>query len=145
MRQVLVPDAGTEWRSGESTFAETSPSPSLPEPVRGYVATTVRDRDLARILIWDGPQDGGEGDSALPKDMRGDVEDMRRRQAEGEFPADLDPACLLPALFSAADAGVTFPRPARAICGEDPASEEFGERYGEQPARLLRHVGAAKS
>lgn len=77
--------------------------------------------------------------------MRGDVEDMRRRQAEGEFPADLDPAYLLLALFAAADARAIFPQPIRAICGEDPASEEFGERYGERLARLLRHLGAAKS
>lgn len=74
--------------------------------------------------------------------MRGNVEDMRRRQAEGEFPADLDPAYLPLMLFAAAGAGATFPRLVRAICGQDPA---FGERYGEQLARFLRHLGATKS
>ncbi|MFF3440042.1 TetR/AcrR family transcriptional regulator [Streptosporangium sp. NPDC002721] len=144
-KEGLLKALTAEWQSRESTFAETSPPPSLPELVRGYVTGSVRERDLTRILIWGGLQDDGEEDSALLREMRNDVEDLRRRQAEGEFPDDLDPACLLLMLFAAAGAGAIFPQLARAICGQDPASEEFGERYGEQMARLLRHLNPYKS
>ncbi|MEV4527311.1 TetR family transcriptional regulator [Streptosporangium sp. NPDC049304] len=144
-KEGLLKALTADWQGKESTFAGTSPPPTLPELVRGYVTATVRDRDLARILIWGGLQDDGEEDSALLRDMRDNVEDLRRRQAEGEFPADLDPAYLLLMLFAAADAGAIFPQLVRAICGDDPASEEFGERYGEQLARLLRHLNTDKS
>ncbi len=72
--------------------------------------------------------------------MRRDLDDLRRRQADGEFPADLDPACLLLALFAVTSAGVAFPHLVRAICGADPASEEFTEHYAEQIRRLVAHL-----
>ncbi len=144
-KEGLLKALTAEWQSKEGAFARTSPPPSLPELIRGYVTGTVRERDLTRILIWGGLQDDGEEDSSLIEQMRSDVEDLRRRQAEGEFPGDLDPACLLLMLFAAAGAGAIFPQLVRALCGQDPASEEFGERYGEQLARLLGHLGAVKS
>ncbi|MPZ81250.1 MAG: hypothetical protein GEV28_12960 [Actinophytocola sp.] len=66
--------------------------------------------------------------------------DLRRRQQVGELPADLDPACLLLALFAAASATVTLPRIATAICDEDVESEEFTRRYADQLAKLVRHL-----
>lgn len=48
-------------------------------------------------------------------------------------------------LFATAGTGTIFPQLVRALCGQDPASEEFGERYGEQMARLLHHLNADKS
>jgi TetR/AcrR family transcriptional regulator len=68
------------------------------------------------------------------------VADLRRRQEAGELPADLDPACVLLALFAAASATVTLPRIAKAICDED-ADDEFTRHYADQLARLVRHLG----
>ncbi|MDP9866143.1 MULTISPECIES: TetR/AcrR family transcriptional regulator [Streptosporangium] len=137
-KEGLLKALTSRWHSRESAFAGASFP--LTELVRFHVRATVSDRDSARILIWEGLEESGGESAAVAEDMRRDVEDMRRRQRAGEFPDDLDPAHLLLMLFSASNAGAVFPQVARAICGEDPASEEFAERYGEQLARLLGHL-----
>ncbi|HEY0447715.1 MAG TPA: TetR/AcrR family transcriptional regulator, partial [Actinophytocola sp.] len=72
--------------------------------------------------------------------LQAQVADLRRRQQAGELPADLDPACVLLALFAAASATVTLPRMAKAICGDDIESEEFTRHYADQLAKLVRHL-----
>ncbi|GAA0228566.1 TetR family transcriptional regulator [Saccharothrix mutabilis subsp. mutabilis] len=114
----------------------------LAEVVRRFALSTATHRDWARLLVWtnvtedDSPPDQGETEH-----FRAQVEDVRRRQAEGEIPADLDPAAFLLAMTAAASATIFMPQMARRITGRDPASPEFTEHYAEQLARLIGHLG----
>lgn len=74
--------------------------------------------------------------------MQAMVADLRRRQAEGELAADLDPCHVLVALFAAASAPVMLPHMVRRICGLDPSSEAFNAEYATQLARLVQHLAA---
>lgn len=64
---------------------------------------------------------------------------FRRRQADGELAADLDPAYAGLALFGLAAAPVVFLQIARAL-GLDPDSEDFAEKYAEQTTKLVAHL-----
>jgi hypothetical protein len=69
-------------------------------------------------------------------------EDLRRRRAEGEFPADLDVGHLLLALFAMASAPTVLPQMVRRILGEEPGSDEFRAAYAEQVTRMVRHLAS---
>ncbi|WP_214413475.1 TetR/AcrR family transcriptional regulator [Sphaerisporangium fuscum] len=138
-KEGLYRELTGQWQSSEGTFAARSAS--LPELAASYVRGNAQNRDFARMLVWDGlTDDGGALPEGFADDMRRNLEDLRRRQAEGEFPADLDPACLLLVLFAAAGAGVALPHLVRAVCDTDPGSEEFTEHYAEQVRRLVAHL-----
>jgi hypothetical protein len=109
--------------------------------------STLHYRDWARMMAWanlsadDSTPDTDQEDEFL----QAQVTDLRRRQEAGELPADLDPACVLLALFAAASATVTLPRIAKTICGGDTESDEFARHYADQLARLVRHLGGAQA
>ena len=117
----------------------------------GYLAANHDQPDMARLLIWDeltshggnrSPvvgEPGEPGEAGRPGDVP-EVADIRRRQAAGEIAADLDPGFLLLALMGAVAAGVTMPHMAERVCGVDPATPEFRERYGEQLRRIVAHL-----
>ncbi|MGM1063578.1 TetR/AcrR family transcriptional regulator [Saccharothrix sp. Mg75] len=130
------------WRHNGGQLADGP----LDEVVRGFALSAHEQRDWARLMVWENVSD--DGDPGAPGDgdsddgfLRGQVEALRQRQADGEVPADLDPAHLLLALTAAASASLFMPKTARRITGEDPASAGFAERYAEQLARLVRHLG----
>ena len=63
---------------------------------------------------------------------------MRRRQANGEFPADVEPGYLLIALQGILSAPVTMPHQVELLCGISPDSPEFAEQFGEGCGGCLR-------
>lgn len=126
------------WRAEESAFAD--PSQPLGRLVAGYVRANTTHRDFGKLMVWQGLTDDDTPEPGFVEDMRRDLEHLRGRQEEGEFPADLDPAVVLVALFAMAAAGVSFPQLVRAVCDQDPASPEFGEHYAEQIERLVGHL-----
>lgn len=150
------------WREGEDQVAAGQRERTLPDLVTGYVARLPRDRDLARLLAWEGltttgsSVDGGRGaergggDSGSEGDdpdgearttrMREALEDLERRQRDGEIAADLDPRAFLLAIMAATTAPATLPHLARSIYGTDPDSDEFADAYAEQLARMVRHL-----
>ncbi|WP_188194268.1 TetR/AcrR family transcriptional regulator [Nonomuraea sp. SYSU D8015] len=129
----------TRWQSEESAFADRSSS--LGRLVAGYVRANAERRDFGKLMIWQGlTEDTVPPDPAFAEDVRRDVEWLRRRRQAGEFPADLDPAALLVALFTMASAGIVYPQLVRAACDLDPASTEFGEYYAEQLEKLIEHL-----
>jgi TetR/AcrR family transcriptional regulator len=143
-KEGLYIELASRWR--DTSAAMAGPDQPLDAVVTGFVMSTVHDWDWSRLMAWanlaaaDHPMpDGGQE----VEFMRAQVGELKRRQAEGEIPADLDPGCLLLALFAAASATVTLPRVAGMISGEDPRSESFTSRYAEQLALLVRHLGAA--
>jgi TetR/AcrR family transcriptional regulator len=139
---------GKEGLYAELTAANMRRNVSLSDPdqpldavVREFVKANAADPGMARMFLWENFADEtDEGAEAQQEFMRGQVDYMRARQAAGDFPADLDAGHLLLMLISAASAPLAFHRVAKAISGQDPASEDFIEAYAEQLSRLLQHL-----
>jgi hypothetical protein len=72
--------------------------------------------------------------------LREQVARLRRRQENGELLDDLDPACVLLALFAAASATITLPRVTAAVRTEDQSDEEFTRRYADRLGKPVRHL-----
>jgi AcrR family transcriptional regulator len=134
------------------------PGQSIDQIAAGFVLAGARYRSWSRLLAWealgDAPRPGDHDDracaggspSAEPAGpdrvefLRQQVADLRRRQAEGEFPADIDPEHLLLALFAMSSAPNVLPNVVRHIFGAEPDSVEFRDAYAEQVSRMLRHL-----
>jgi hypothetical protein len=107
--------------------------------VAAFVRVGAAQRHWVRLLIWQalsGERNEGEADY-----RRAMVDDLRRRQADGEIAADLDPACLQLALFGAALAPVLLTQFAEDFTGLLAGSAEFQERYLEQLRRIVARLG----
>jgi len=65
---------------------------------------------------------------------------LRKRQAAGEFAADLDPAFVLLVLQAAVVSGTVFPGDVKRYLGVDPAAPEYLEHFGAQLRLLVRHL-----
>jgi TetR/AcrR family transcriptional regulator len=145
-KEGLYDELLAQWHRREAAFAREDQS--LADLVAGYLAANHADPDMARLLIWDeltshgGPRspDAGEPGEAGETGDVPEVADIRRRQAAGEIAADLDPGFLLLALMGAVAAGVTMPHMAERVCGVDPATPEFLERYADQLRRIVTHL-----
>jgi TetR/AcrR family transcriptional regulator len=144
-KEGLYTELNNQWQQVSAQLS--SADQPLDAVVAGYTLSTLHDRDGARLMAWtnmsptDAPADTGQEREFL----QAQVADLRRRQEAGELPADLDPACVLLALFAAASATVTLPRTATAICGDDAGSDEFVRHYADQLALLVRHLGTGEA
>ncbi len=144
-KEGLYTELNNQWRQVSDQLSGVDRP--LDEVVAAYAMSTLHDRDGARLMVWsnmspaDAPPDTGQEREFL----QAQVADLRRRQEAGELPADLDPACVMLALFAAASATVTLPRVAKAIAGDDADSPAFAERYAQQLARLIRHLGSGQA
>jgi TetR/AcrR family transcriptional regulator len=128
-----------EWLAAEREFAR--PELSLPDLVAAYVLDGSKYRDITRLLVRDAMEDNEDSPvAAVDETAPGEIEDLRRRQAEGEIAEDIDPAYLLLAVTGAASVGVILPGGVRQATGLEPDSEEFAERYAEQLRRIVRRL-----
>lgn len=135
-----------QWRLQDIDLNATDRS--LPDIVAYYVRAASEHRDSTRLLAWQGlTMEQGEfpPDTYQAPRMAEAVSWLRRLQEAGELAPDLDPACVMLALFAAASVGAVLPQVVRNITGLDPASEEFVTHYAEQLARLVRHLAANRS
>lgn len=140
-KEGLYQELTEQWqRTGQQMATADQP---LAEVVRQFVMTTLLDRDWGRLMVWANMSGEDPGNGQNAHFMAAQVEEIRARQDRGEIPPDLDPAYLLLALMTAASASLTMPVIARNITGEDPASAEFVEKYADQLALLVRHLGSA--
>ncbi|MEV7325139.1 TetR family transcriptional regulator [Streptomyces sp. NPDC093970] len=122
---------------------------SLSDIAGDYVRVTGRNADITRLLAWEGlgdtPEAGEhaaiEGHSQRRADfMHGIVAQLRARQADGEFPEDLDAGHLLLAVYAMASAPVLLPQVARQIFGADADADNFQEEFAQQVTRLVAHL-----
>jgi TetR/AcrR family transcriptional regulator len=140
-KEGLYEELSRQWQQASAQMAD--PGQPLDAMIAGFTTSTLQYRDWARMMAWANLSTGDSAPDTGPEDtfLQAQVADLRRRQEAGELPADLDPACLLLALFAAASATVTLPRIAKVICGEDAESDAFTRRYADQLATLVRHLG----
>lgn len=133
-KEGLYKELATSWHGTAAEMA--SEDQPLDTVLASFVATTLTDH--GRLWAWSNlAGDSPHTDEAF---LRGQVDRMRDRQANGELPADLDPGLLLLALMAAASAPLTLRQTASQITGEDPATPEFAQKYAEQLALLVRHL-----
>ena len=132
----------TSWQEGETEAAPTQRELPLAELTASYLARSPRDRDLARLLAWDGLTEPEEdaGGAQRTERMRHALDDLRRRQREGELAADIDPRCFLLAFMAAASAPATLPQLTRSIFGAEPDSPAFLRTYAEGLVRMVERL-----
>jgi len=118
------------WLEEEAAYGGAGTS--LADLAASYARSAVDDRALHKLLLR-GSLDG-EANGAGIADA--DLEDIRRRQREGEIAGELDAGFVLLALQSIAAAGLVFPDDARRVTGMDPASAEFAA-WQQAQLRLL--------
>ncbi|HMJ33808.1 MAG TPA: TetR family transcriptional regulator [Baekduia sp.] len=114
---------------------------SLGDVVAGYIADSVAQRDVHKVLLRECLDDAPAAEPVVAD--RDEVAGLRRRQEAGEIAADLDPALLLLALQGMASVGIVFPGDVRAVTGLDPALPEFAERYGALVRRIVAALAPA--
>jgi TetR/AcrR family transcriptional regulator len=124
------------WLAEEA--AMTGPGADLDELAAAYLRATLDDPRMARLLLWDGLTGTGGAQE------REDLSDLRRRQAEGEIAADLDPGMFQIALMGATLAPIAMPQVVRRITGLDPSDPKFRARYSEQLRRIARHLADSR-
>jgi AcrR family transcriptional regulator len=121
------------------------PDRPIHEVVGAFLRMGVEQRSWARLLAWEGLSDGSDGadepDEAGPY-FAAMVEDVRRRQRDGQLSAELDPPYVLLMLFAAALAPTVLPHVARRITGLAADSPRFQESYQEQLRRVIDRLAA---
>ncbi|HEU5474472.1 MAG TPA: helix-turn-helix domain-containing protein [Actinophytocola sp.] len=139
-KEGLYKELTTRWQRASGELSQSDLP--LDAVLAGFVMSNLYERDWARLMVWSNL----DTESSTPDEaadygfMQTQVAELRRRQEAGELPDDLDPAYLFLALFAAACAGVTLPKVARMVCGADPDTPAFAERYADQLSRLVRHL-----
>lgn len=125
-----------QWLQMEAGFA--LPELSLDELAAAYARNTFEDPRMSRLLAWEGL---AEMAGAPPTEYaREDLSDLTRRQAEGQFPADLDVGAFLLAIMGAAMVPTVLPQVVRRVTGLAPDSPEFQRLYTEQLGKIIRHL-----
>jgi TetR/AcrR family transcriptional regulator len=124
------------WRTFSAGL--NPPGAPLDEVVAAFTHVGESQRHWVRLLIWQALSgDRAEGDADYRRAM---VDDLRRRQADGEIAKDLDPAYLQLVLFGAALAPALLTGFAEDFTGLPADSPEFLDRYREQLKILISHL-----
>lgn len=135
-KQGLYDTLVEQWLEQEREMAD--PAIGLDELVCRYLAVAHAQPELQRLFVRENLEaDAAQVESDLDAD---DVTELRRRQAEGEIGAELDPAFLLVVLQAAVSVGVLFPRDVKRYLGMDPASEEFFHHADAQLRLIVRRL-----
>ena len=119
------------WEAEEQRYG--GPDVPLAELAGRYVEDGARHRDLHRLLLR-ASLDDQEAGGGVGAD---DLDDLRRRQDEGELTRRLDPAFVLLALEAIASAPLVFPADVRRLTGRDPASDDFAAWHAAQLRTLV--------
>jgi AcrR family transcriptional regulator len=116
------------------------PDAPIDEVVLAFLRLGVANRSWARLLAWEGLA-GDDDTGGDPGDyFAAMVDDVRRRQRDGELADDLDPPYVLLILFAAALAPTVLPQVARRMTGLAADSPAFQDAYGEQLRRLIARL-----
>jgi TetR/AcrR family transcriptional regulator len=139
-KQGLFQALSQRWQSMSADF--NAPDLPLAEVVGTFLEIGVAQRPWARLLAWQGLTGDGTDTETTDQFFASMVDDVRRRQRDGELAEDLDPAYTLLMLFMAAMAPTLLPQVVRRITGQEGDAPEFLAAYREQLRRVLGHLGA---
>ncbi len=136
-KQGLYDTLRKTWESEEALFV--SPDQPFSDVVDAYINGVSDHPSWARLLIWQALGDSSQRESESPHftSMSQAVEDIRRRQHNGELTKDFDPETILVVLWSAVMAPITLPKVIQEACGSDLSSIDFRTRYASQLKRLF--------
>jgi AcrR family transcriptional regulator len=138
-KEGLYRALSARWQAMSGGFNQ--PEMPIHQVVQNFLRTGVEFRPWARLLAWQGLTGDAQNDAETDdRYFQAIVEDVRRRQRDGEIAADLDPAYVLLILFSAAMAPTLLPQIVRRVTGEAADSPEFLAAYGEQLRRIVEHL-----
>ncbi|MCP2324474.1 AcrR family transcriptional regulator [Hamadaea flava] len=115
---------GTESNAAESNAAESSAAETSPAEPSGAEPNGAE----------------GEGKAGPDPFFQAVLDDVQRRQRDGEIAADLDPAYLLLVLFSATMVPTVLPQIAGQLTGLAADTPEFLDAYAEQIRRIVEHL-----
>lgn len=138
-KEGLFQEILRRWHQRETRIEEQNLS--LGDTVVAYLEAGFEQPELTRIFIWEGLTGAAPPEASIPPGTEApEVADFRRRQAEGEIAADLDPAYVLLAFMGAVVAPATMPLRVAALCGLPSDSDEFRVTYAEQLRRIAAHL-----
>jgi TetR/AcrR family transcriptional regulator len=145
-KEGLYEAMSQQWQQRQAELVP--PGTSLPEQLRRYALEALHNSDGARLLAWAGLQYTGSRDATDDGDPGGGsrmfaetIEELRALQSSGRLSAEVDPGCLLVMVMAASMAPTTLPHIIEAVCGADPRSPAFLERFADQVALLARLIG----
>jgi len=128
------------WQALSAAFNQ--PDMPIHEVLHNFLQANVDHRPWVRLLAWEGLSGDGD-DEDLDGYFQAIVDDVRRRQVNGELADDLDPAYVLLVLFGAVLAPTVIPQIVRRISGERADSPAFLSAYAEQLRRVIDHLAGA--
>ena len=124
------------WYAQEREIAK--PELPLEDVVLGYLRAGIHQRDGQRMFIRECLDEDITQVSFEPDAP--EIEDLRRRQHDGEISDDLDPAFMLLAFQAIVAASVVFPRDVKRYLGLEPDSPEYEAHASEQLRHIIRRL-----
>lgn len=116
------------WYDAETELSD--PAVSLSELAWRYLAAGQSSPDMQRLFLRESlDQDLAE---VVEEPDAPDIQDLRRRQADGELAPELDPRVMLLFLQAMVVSAVVFPGDVKRLTGLDPQSAEYFELAGQQ-------------
>ncbi|MGW2048329.1 TetR/AcrR family transcriptional regulator [Streptomyces sp. NPDC001858] len=122
---------------------QVSQTHTFAEAVRRYVHWAHEDPPWVHTLTREDPGTRPPAEDERAAELFKHVEELRERQARGEFRSDLDVGAVALVFFAASIAPVAIPWIARELTRQDPASPEFTDHYAEQVGRIIAALAEA--
>jgi TetR/AcrR family transcriptional regulator len=129
-----------QWLIEEASIAV--PGAPFAQQIEGYFATVLNHPSRARLLLWQALEDASENtaDADVPDSSTAQVlEDIRRRQRDGELTAEFGAEFILIVSWAAVMAPIALPHLVRGAYGTDPAAFRLG--FLPQLQRLFKGRG----
>ena len=113
------------------------------DAARRYVHWAHEDPAWVHTLTREEPGTRPPAEDERAAELFKHVEELRERQARGEFRSDLDVGAVALVFFAASIAPVAIPWIARELGQQDPESPEFIDHYAEQVGRIVSALAQA--
>ncbi|ACZ89916.1 TetR/AcrR family transcriptional regulator [Streptosporangium roseum] len=141
-KQGLLDELRRRWHEEQPVLLP--PGSTFGESLVAYLDATLDRPDWARLVIWralgDDPGDSSEAAGRQRAGLREAVDAIRRRQADGELTAAVQPEFIALISHVLTFAPVAMPQFVAGILDVEPCSEDYREWVGEQLTALLRPV-----
>ncbi|MFJ9243860.1 TetR/AcrR family transcriptional regulator [Streptomyces sp. NPDC101776] len=131
-----------QWLEESMRVSQTR---TFADAVRRYVHWAHEDPAWVHTLTREEPGRRPPAEDERAAELFKHVEELRERQARGEFRSDLDVGAVALVFFAASVAPVAIPWIARELGQQDPDSPEFIDHYAEQVGLMISALAEAKT